>query len=39
MTIARRITLAVIVAVAVVAATALGYADTDRVLRRLGLAR
>lgn len=39
MTIAKRIMLAVIVVVAVVAATTLGYADTDRALRRLGLFR
>lgn len=39
MTTARRIILAVIVFVIVVAATALGYADTDRVLRKLGLGR
>jgi len=37
MTIAKRIMLAVIVVVAVLAATTLGCADTDRVLRRLGL--
>jgi len=39
MTIAKRIMLAVIVVVAVVSATTLGYADADRVLRRLGLVR
>ena len=39
MTIAKRIMPDVIVVVAVVAATTLGYADTDRVLRRLGLVR
>ncbi len=39
MTTTKRIILAVIVVGVVVAATALGYADTDRVLRRLGLVR
>jgi hypothetical protein len=39
MKIAKRILLAVVVVVVVVSAATLGYADTDRVLRRLGLVR